>query len=202
MKKKVLCGILLAAMAAAVCGCGSSENPDSGSSAAESGGKNASGALQAKADASGNYAVNGSFEEEDFTGWTVNNVGGSTEELDIYTRETDCYEGLQCLHFYSSASDVDFSVEQKLTGLEEGSYRLSAFVQGDTAGDADSSVYVYAVAGGETLKAETSLNGYLTWNEAAIDSISVSDGELTIGIAVKNAPGGWGTIDAVTLVKE
>lgn len=43
----------------------------------------------------------------------------------------------------------------------------------------------------------------MAWNEAVVDGIEVADGgEVTIGVSVKNAPGGWGTIDNITLTKE
>ena len=59
MRKKFL-GILLAAgVIAAMTGCGSTNNVDG---------------EKATADENGNYLINGSFEEADFTGWTVNNV--------------------------------------------------------------------------------------------------------------------------------
>lgn len=157
--------------------------------------------IVAKADENGNYLVNGSFEDAELTGWTVNNVDKVTEELDIYTRKTDCYDGVQCLHFYST-KDVNFTAEQTLTGLDEGNYKLTGYVQGDTGGDANSSVYFYAIVNGETIKADTSLNGYLTWNKAEISKLNVTDGKITIGVSVKNAPKGWGTIDDITLVKE
>ncbi len=185
MKKKALASILSVLVMISLAACG-------GEGSAEK---------AAEPDENGNYVVNGSFEEADFTGWTVNNVDNTTEELDIYQRETDCYEGVQCLHFYST-KDVNFTVEQTISGLEAGNYKLSAFFQGDTAGDANSSAYIYAVVGGERLTADTKLNGYLSWNEAVLDSISVPDGEITVGISVTNAPNGWGTIDCVSLVKE
>lgn len=120
MRKKFL-GILLAAgVIAAMTGCGSTNNVDG---------------EKATADENGNYLINGSFEEADFTGWTVNNVNDSTEELDIYDRDTDCFEGVQSLHFYSGSSNVDFSAEQTVNGLEEGTYKLTAHIQGDAAGD-------------------------------------------------------------------
>ncbi len=186
MRKKLLAGLLLATMTAAMAGCGSSD----------------AAGTAAVADENGNYVVNGSFEEVDFTGWTVTNVDDVTEELDIYTRDTDCYDGVQSLHFYSGSSDVNFTAEQTLTGLEEGTYKLTGYVQGDTAGDANSSVYFYAIIDGETIKAETSLNGYVAWNEAELSGLNVTNGEITIGVSVTNAAGGWGTIDAISLVKE
>lgn len=156
----------------------------------------------AKPDANGNYLVNGSFEEPDFAGWTVNNIDNVTEELNVYDRETDCYEGVQSLHFYSGSSDVNFTAEQTVSGLEAGSYKLTAHIQGDAAGDENASVYFYVVVNGETLKADGELNGYVNWYTAEISGIEPADGTVTVGISVTTAPGGWGTIDDITLVKE
>ena len=183
MKKRVISGLLLIGMLVIFTSCGST------------------GGASATADENGNYLVNGDFEAAELTGWTLNNVDDVTEELDLYTRETDCYDGVQCLHFYST-KDVNFTAEQTLTGLEAGTYKLSGYIQGDTAGDADSSIYFYAVINGETFKIDTTVNGYLTWNEAVLEGLNVTDGEITVGVSVTNAPNGWGTIDAITLVKE
>lgn len=187
MRKKFL-GILLAAgVIAAMTGCGSTNNVD-GEKATE--------------DENGNYLINGSFEEADFTGWTVNNVNDSTEELDIYDRDTDCFEGVQSLHFYSGSSNVDFSAEQTVNGLEEGTYKLTAHIQGDAAGDKNATVYFYAVVNGEEIKVDGELNGYVNWYTAEIPDLKPADGEITVGVRVTTAPGGWGTIDDLTLVKE
>lgn len=185
MKRKLVAVLLVAAMTLVMAGCGSKE---------------ASGA--AAADENGNYVVNGSFEEVDFTGWTVTNVDDVTEELNIYDRETDCYDGVQSLHFYSGSNDVNFTAEQTISGLEAGTYKLTGYIQGDTAGDANADIYFYAIIDGETYKAETTLNGYVAWNMAELAGLDVSNGEITIGVNVTNAPGGWGTIDAISLVKE
>lgn len=199
MKKRMLAGLLLAAMLTA---CGTAETGSTDGNGSEgAGAAEGAGALQAEADENGNYVVNGGFEAEDFTGWTVNNVDDVTEELDIYTRETDCYEGVQCLHYYST-KDVDFTVEQTLTGLEAGTYKLTGYAQGDTGGDTEAEIYFYAVAGEETLRADIALNGYLSWQTGEIAGISVEDGTVTVGVCVKNAPNGWGTIDGISLVKE
>ncbi len=153
-------------------------------------------------DEKGNYLVNGSFEEPDFTGWNVTNIDNVTEELDVYTRETDCFEGVQSLHFYSGSNDVNFTAEQTVSGLEAGSYKMTAHIQGDAAGDENASVYFYAIVGGETIKADASLDGYVNWYTAELPGLDVQDGEITVGVSVKTAPGGWGTIDDITLVKE
>lgn len=201
MKRRVLAGILTVGMAVVIAGCGGNGGSDSGGNDKGSDAGVIS-TTATVADEKGNYVVNGSFEEPDFTGWTVNNVDNVTEELDIYTRDTDCYDGVQSLHFYSGTNDVNFTAEQTLTGLEDGSYKLTGYIQGDTAGDANSSVYFYAVVNGETVKADAALKGYVNWDAVEISGLNVSGGEITIGVNVTNAAGGWGTIDAISLVKE
>lgn len=186
MKRILATSILLSMTMTVLAGCGNASS--------------ASGS--AVADENGNYLTNGSFEEADFTGWTVNNVDNVTEELDIYTRDTDAYEGVQSLHFYSGSNDVNFSAEQKVTGLEAGTYKLTGYIQGDNAGDPNAQIYFYAVIGGETIKMDATLNGYVAWNEIVLNNLNVSNGEITVGVNVTTAPGGWGTIDNITLVKE
>lgn len=210
MRRKLVAGLLVAAMTFAVVGCGNgteggTENlstSNSGSEAESNADAETTGPIQAVADANGNFVVNGSFEEVDFTGWSINNVNNATEELDIYTRETDCYEGVQCLHFYSGSNVIDFTAEQALTGLEAGTYKLTAYCQGDTAGDTNGKIYFYVVADGETYTVDGQLNGYVNWYCAELGAINVTSGDVTIGICVQNAAGGWGTIDSITLVKE
>lgn len=184
MKKRVVNSILVVGMLAALTGCGNSE------------------AAKATPDENGNYLTNGSFEEADFDGWTVTNVNDVTEELDVYDRDTDCVDGVLSLHFYSGSSDVDFTAEQTVEGLEDGTYKLTAYIQGEAAGDDDAVAYFYAIVDGEEVKVDGELNGYLNWYTAELSGIEPTDGKITVGIKVQTAPGGWGTIDNMSLVKE
>ena len=61
MKKKLLSILVILCMILSLAACGS--------------------APKAEPDENGNYVVNGSFEDADFTGWTVTNIDDSTEEL-------------------------------------------------------------------------------------------------------------------------
>lgn len=182
MNKKSAAIVMAAVMAACFCGCGGT-----------SGG--------AQADENGNYVVNGSFEETDFTGWTVTNIDDVTEELNVYDRSSDALDGVQSLHFYSGSNDVNFTAEQTISGLEEGTYKMTASIQGDAAGDENASIVFYAVADGQEYTIDGTLNGYVDWDTVEISGISTT-GEITIGVRVSTAPGGWGTIDAFTLTKE
>lgn len=190
MKRNLLITALVMGMLTAAAGCGKEDTAS------------ADAAANATADANGNYLVNGSFEEADFTGWTVTNIDDVTEELDVYDRDTDSFEGVQSLHFYSGSSNVDFTAEQKVTGLEEGTYKMTAHIQGEAAGDETASVYFYAIVNGEEVRADGELNGYVNWYTAEIPDLAPTDGEITVGVRVSTAPGGWGTIDDITLVKE
>jgi hypothetical protein len=184
MKKQLIVAIMATGMMLSMIGCGSTSSS------------------KAEPDENGNYLVNGSFEEADFTGWNVTNIDDVTEELDVYTRDTDCFEGVQSMHFYSGSNNVNFSAEQTVSGLEDGTYKLTAHIQGDAAGDENAEVYFYAVVGGEQVKVDGELNGYVNWYTAELTGLTPTDGEITVGVRVSTAPGGWGTIDDITLVKE
>ncbi|MBE5835757.1 MAG: hypothetical protein E7309_14075 [Butyrivibrio sp.] len=186
MKKRIIATVMALVMVSSLSGCGS----------------NASGSGTAKADENGNYVVNGSFENADFTPWVVTNIDDVTEELDVYDRDTDAYEGVQSLHFYSGSSDINFTAEQTISGLESGKYKLTGHIQGDDVGDENASVFFYVEVGGERQVIDTSLDGYVAWNTAELSGIEVDGQDVVVGVSVTLAPGGWGTIDDITLVKE
>lgn len=178
MKRKLLHAVLVASMAVALSGCGNTSgiNADAEETQKatetenieEERGTEVAAAEQKEnttgtPDENGNYLINGSFEEPDFSGWTVTNNNDVTEELDVYDRETDCFTGAQSLHFYSGNNPVDFSMKQTVSGLEDGTYKLTAHIQGDAAGDENPTVYFYALVDGEEVKADGKLQGYVNW---------------------------------------
>lgn len=214
MKKKVLGTLLIGFVMTAMVACGGNATADSAKEpvantsqkeesqrepAKEESQAEVSDVIQATADANGNYVYNGGFEEDDLKGWVL--VNNNVDELNLYDRDTDCHDGVRSLHYYST-KDFDFTAEQKLTGLEAGKYKFSGFIQGDTAGDANAEIKFYVVTKDGRMDAAGMVNGYLSWNEAVVDGIEISDGEVTIGVSVKNAANGWGTIDSISLTKE
>lgn len=209
MKKKIVATLLVAGLAMSMMACSgntkteteeSQKKQEASQPEEDKGNKEeVKNEFEAKADANGNFVVNGGFEEGDLDGWKLTNK--DCDEFNLYDRTTDCHDGEKSMHFYST-KNFEISAEQKLTGLENGTYTLSGFVQGDTAGDKEGRIYFYAVAGADKKEADGKLSGYLAWDEVKVEGIEVTDGTLTIGIAVKNAANGWGTIDGVTLVKE
>lgn len=95
---------------------------------------------------------------------------------------------------------MDFTIEQKFTDLEPGTYTLKAYFQG---GDIDDSakMELYASCGSSVSSDAFTAQGYANWQEPAISSIKVTDGTLTIGMHIQCSAKGWGTIDDFTLNK-
>lgn len=145
-----------------------------------------------------NYVLNPSFEESDTTMWEI--TSSSSNTTDFQDKESDAYNGNMALHFYST-SEVSFTVQQTITGLEAGTYEFGLYLQGGDAGD-DADMYIYADNGKEQLAQKTEVTGWANWQNPVISDITVGeDGTLTIGAAINCAAKGWGTLDDFYLYK-
>ena len=60
--------------------------------------------------------------------WKVT-YNGKENPTDYQVNAKDARTGETAFHFWS-ANEMDFSIEQEVTGLEPGTYQLSAFSQG------------------------------------------------------------------------
>ncbi len=138
-----------------------------------------------------NYAENYSFEDDDYSMWNVNEISASGI-TDFQVKTTDAYSGSVSLHFYNTG-DVEFTVEQEITGLREGSYCFSIQAQGGDVGDAE--MYIYVVADGVTYTESFLVTSWREFQNPKIEGISVASGNVTIGVYIKTAAGGWGTLD-------
>lgn len=137
-----------------------------------------------------NLLANPSFEDADTSMWNViNNGTGECFWFDGETPKT----GEMCGHFWSE-SELDFKVEQTVTGLENGTYNFNMIIQGGDMGDS-AAIQLYAIAGGETYTFDTAVDGWKNWKLPEVTGINVTDGEMTVGIWVRGAAKGWGTID-------
>lgn len=141
-----------------------------------------------------NAVKNPSFEESDMSMWNVT-YPGSKNPTDVQEKEADAVSGVNSFHFWDSDA-FEFDVEQTLSGLAEGNYTLNAHVQGGDVG-ADAEIYLYAIVDGTTYQSDpVTLDGWVNWQVPQITDIPVSgDSDLTIGMHVSSAGGGWGTID-------
>lgn len=143
-----------------------------------------------------NYLGNPSFEEADTSMWKVAYEGGSNP-TDFQKKKDDAHEGEIAFHFWSGDSDMEFSIEQELTSLEAGTYKLSAFAQGGDVSD-DCEMELYAVTADGELTDSFVLSGWVNWQNPTISEIKVTD-SLTIGVRIKSNKGSWGTVDDFVL---
>lgn len=148
-----------------------------------------------------NYVQNPSFEEKNVTMWNVV-YNGSANPTDVQTKETDAVTGVNSFHFWSEEA-LDFSVEQTITGLAEGTYTFNANIQGGDVGSA-AQIYLYAIVGETTYQSEpVKLQGWVNWQVPEIKGLAVDGNtDVTIGMHVTAAAKGWGTMDDFYLYKE
>lgn len=139
-----------------------------------------------------NWIVNGSFEQSDRSMWSITYPEGAVPHTDYQNNAMDAKTGSYSLHFYS-ADQVDFKVQQTVEGLEPGYYNVSMNLQGGDA--ANSEMYLYAIVDGKEVREDTAVNGWVQWSTPEIKDILVTEGEITIGAAIKADGGAWGTLD-------
>lgn len=143
-----------------------------------------------------NYVVNSGFEDSDTSMWKVT-YNGKENPTDYQINAKDARTGETAFHFWS-ASEMDFSIEQEVTGLEPGIYQLSAFSQG---GDMLSSsvLELYAIADGQEYTQQFELTGYADWKEPTVADIKLTGDTIVVGVRMKCNGGSWGTVDDFTL---
>lgn len=144
-----------------------------------------------------NYAVNPGFEDKNRSMWKVS-YGGEADPTDYQVKADDAHSGETAFHFWSGDSDMEFSLEQEVTGLENGTYQLSVFSQGgDMSSDASMELYAVTADGGQT--EPFMLTTYNDWQNPTIKEIKVTDGTVKIGVRFQCNVGSWGTVDDFTL---
>lgn len=139
-----------------------------------------------------NYVENYSFEEKDMSMWNITNIDNVTTELGILEKAADAKTDMNSLHFYSK-NEVNFTVEQTITGIKPGYYNYSVFIQGGDAKEQD--MYIYAIVDGQTLTQPTAVTGWAKWQNPKIENIYIENGTITIGAKISASPGAWGTLD-------
>ena len=146
-----------------------------------------------------NYLVNYSFEDEDRSMWTVTPLQAEPQ-ADFQIKATDAYSGEVSLHFWNGTA-VEWTCEQTVTDLPEGTWRVSVRGQGGDVGE-DADIHLYVIADGVTYTAPITFQGWVNWQEAVIEHIPCASREITVGVYVRCQGGGWGTFDDFLLNPE
>ena len=141
--------------------------------------------------------------EENSSAWVLTDLR-ATQELFVEDKPQDSLSGTKHAHFWSSSQDsVEFTIEQMVDGLPEGTYRFSVSFMGGDCGATDIHAYV-KVDGVEVARSEQiPVTGWPNWHEGMVPSFSHSAGStVTVGIYVKcqgTGNGAWGKIDDAVL---
>lgn len=148
-----------------------------------------------------NWLQNPGFEEEDVSMWNVR-YEGNGNPTDIQEKSSDALTGDNSLHFWDDAAQ-EFWAEQTVSGLAAGTYGVEANLQGGDVGT-DAEIYLYAEVDGTVYKSDpVTLDGWCNWKTPQITGIELDGAQdITVGVYVKCAGGGWGTMDDFYLYKE
>ncbi|MCR5322644.1 MAG: glycosyl hydrolase 53 family protein [Lachnospiraceae bacterium] len=141
-----------------------------------------------------NLVSNPSFEDGDRSMYKLSGNCG-----DYQKKESDATTGEWSLHFWSE-SEVSMNAEQTISGLEDGTYSFSLKAQGGDVGSSPE-MFIYVQVGDMVYRQDFNVDGWVNWKNPKIDNIAVSGGSVTIGVSIKTAAKGWGTIDDFYLCK-
>ena len=149
-----------------------------------------------------NYLRDYSFEEGG-SSWVFTDLG-KADELYIEDKKTDSLTGSKHAHFWSSGQNrVEFTLEQTVKDLPEGSFRFQVSIMGGDCGNTD--IYAYVKVGGKEIarSEQIPITGYNHWHTGTVSPFGHPAGsEVTVGIYVKcqgTGSGAWGKIDDATL---
>lgn len=147
-----------------------------------------------------NLVTNPGFEIDGYTnsptGWNVwldDGVNGETVKT-----EGNGFDGNYKLSFWNESA-YGCSIYQTVTGLENGTYTLSAWVM-TNANQTVNQLYVKNY-GGEEMNQTLPVSD-LDWNKVVIDNIQITNGQCELGIYSIANGGDWCNIDNVMLRKK
>lgn len=137
-----------------------------------------------------NPIQNSGFESS-FDNWEIS-------DSNAVSLSNDRHSGLKALGYWK-ATAFELTASQKITGLKNGVYNLSAWSQG--APDSSINQIFAENSNGNRLSIDIKNTGWGIWSQSKINDIIVTDGTLTIG-SYLNAPAGyWGSFDDFELIQ-
>jgi arabinogalactan endo-1,4-beta-galactosidase len=142
-----------------------------------------------------NFVSNSGFESGDLSSWTVS---GDAIAVDIRQESQNVHSGAYALHYWLD-TPFSFTVTQAVAGLENGTYSLSAWIQG---GGGETTLQLFASDyGGAMRTADVVTTGWQEWKTPVIENIHVTNGTCTVGLKVAAPGGNWAFVDDIELTK-
>ena len=133
-----------------------------------------------------NLLENPSFEYSDMSMYELS--GGSRTG-------DDPHSGSYSVHWYNAnGGTVELS---QTVDLEPGVYSFSLYAQGDSKGETD--MYIYAVDGEARVTQDFALAGWAAWQHPELSWTVTEPTSVTFGVHLAYGPGGWGTVDDLSL---
>ncbi len=144
-----------------------------------------------------NLVRNPGFEEADTSMWEA---VSHTDDIpfDYQDFVNDAHSGTVAFHYWSE-KDMDFQIQQTLTGLPLGKYEVSVWSQGGDMKNA--SLTLFVIADGTYYEESFMNTSWADWKHPVLREIPVSGGELTVGVKISCGAGGWGTLDDFSVAK-
>lgn len=141
-----------------------------------------------------NYVENPGFESGALSPWKV---AGDTAAVNASNEVGNPHSGTFALHYWL---DKPFAatVTQTITGLDAGTYALSAWFQGLGG---EKPLQLFVTCDGKTSTVDVTNTGWQKWTQPTIDKIQVTGGTCTIGVKINADAGIWGFVDDFELVK-
>lgn len=144
-----------------------------------------------------NFVSDSSFESGDIwknTKWILEDTKSS---LQIEKNKANVHSENNSISYWKD-SNFNFKIYQKIDGLENGTYKLSAWSMGEKG---KKSLYLYSNNGSLENKTSVIDSGWSKWNKFEINNINVVNGSLEIGIYGNCMSGDWGKIDSFELIR-
>ncbi|WP_026487441.1 glycosyl hydrolase 53 family protein [Caldanaerobius polysaccharolyticus] len=142
-----------------------------------------------------NYVQNSGFEEGSLSHW---NISGDISSVKIDKNAANAHSGSYSLNYWNDSA-FTVTISQTITGLKNGYYKLSAYVDGSGG---ENSLQLFASDyGGPRLTADIHNSGWLVWQHPVISLIEVTNGQITIGLTIDGNSGNWGNLDDVQLIQ-
>lgn len=154
-----------------------------------------------------NYLQNYSFEDNNKS-WELNTYDGALDanSYKVQVTSENPQTGKNAFHFWASTADtVKFSIEQEITNLKTGTYKLQFSLLGGVAsGTADASqqnIYCYVKINDSIVyKIDAKFTSYSDgYKDFVLKNIEYTQGDkIVIGVYVEaNEVGSWGDVDDI-----